>query len=238
MHPAIAKALRALHEQIIPRPEWIHGSDGIAWGLLLFVACGLAGLVASRRWPLILAGGSAFFYFLVMDRTLSSNFFRIYLVVFPVLFFGIAATAESLWNGRSRRWLAILLLASTLLGGAPLLRPAPMVPLEAVTPPSGFLDGDRYLVDSAFFHPESLIYRHPDKSFIGLPIDSDQLDAFLAAYPAYGEVLWHDRSIQTEVDDEVNRRARLRGVRESVNGHGVRYRIVSLEPDDAAPGTD
>jgi hypothetical protein len=233
MHPAIAEGLRRLHEQVIPRPEWIHGTDGIAWGLLLFVACGLAGTVASRRWPLILAAGSAFFYFLLMDRSLSSHYFRIYLVVFPVLFFGIAATAESLWDRRSRRWLAIALVALPLLGGSPLLRPAPMLPLEAVNPAPGFLDGDRYLVNSAFFHPESLIYRHPDKSFIGLPIDSDQLDAFLAAYPTYGQVLWHDRGIQAEVDQEVNRRADLRGVRESINAYGVRYRIVPLGPTAA-----
>ena len=230
MHPAIAEGLRRVHEQVIPRPEWIHGTDGIAWGLMLFVACGLAGLVASRRWPLILAGGSAFFYFLVMDRSLSAHYFRIYLVVFPVLFFGIALTAQRLWNRGSGRWLSIVFVALPLLGGAPLLRPAPMVPLEAVNPPPGFLEGDRYLVDSAFFHPESLIYRHPDKTFIGLPIDSEQLDAFLAAYPSYDEVLWHDRSIQTEVDIEVTRRAYLRGVRESVNAHGVRYRIVPLDP--------
>jgi hypothetical protein len=230
IHPAIADGLRRLHEQIIPRPEWIYGSDGFAWGLLLFVACGLAGLTFSRRWPLILAVGSAFFYFLILDRSLSSNYFRIYLVVFPGLFFGIAATAQRLWEDHGfRRWLAFVLVALALLGAAPLLRPAPMVPLEAMNPAPGFLEGDRYLVNSAFFHPESLIYRHPDKSFIGLPIESDQLDAFLAAYPDYRAVLWHDRSIQAEVDAEVNRRADLRRVRESVNAYGVRYRLIPLD---------
>lgn len=238
MHPAISEALRRVHEQIVPDAQWIRGPDGVAWGLLLFVACGLGGLLASRRWPLILAGGSAFFYFLVLDRSLSSHFFRIYLVVFPVFFFGIALTAQRLWERRSRRWIALALVVAPLLGGASMLRPAPMVPLEAVTPPPGFLDGDRYLVDSAFFHPASLIYRHPEKSFIGLPFYEDQLDAFLEAYPAYERVLWHDRSIQTEVDQELTRRADLRRIREATNEHGVRYRRIILETETAVPNQE
>jgi len=224
MHPALAEGLRRLHEQIIPQPEWIYGPKGIAWGLLLFVTCGVFGMLASRRWPLLLAGGSALFYFLVLDRSLSSNFFRIYLVVFPVFCFGIAETAHRLWGHGRRRWIGLALVGLTLMGGAPLLRPAPMLPLEAVTPPPGFLDGDHYLVNSAFYHPESLIFRHPDKKFIGLPIYPDQLDEFLAHYPSYDRVLWHDISVQDEVREALIQRVETGAVRESVNRYGFGYR--------------
>ena len=235
IHPAVAEGLRRLHEQIIPRPAWVIGPQGVAWGLLLFVICGVVGVLASRQWPLILAGGSAFFYFLVMDRSLSSNFFRIYLVVFPVFCIGTAVTAQRLWNRGGQRWMAIALVGLTLAGGAPLLLPPPMVPLEAVTPAPGFLEGDRFLVNSAFFHPESLIYRYPDKKFLGLPIERDQLDDFLAHYPSYDRVLWHDVSVQPEVGEELIRRTDPRGMRESVNAHGVRYRILTVGSSPTAP---
>ena len=167
-------------------------------------------------------------YFLLFDDSLSSHFFRIHLVVFPAFFIGIALTAQRLWDDGPKRWAALALLALPILSGAPLLRPAPMVPLEAVTPPPGFLDGDRYMVNSSFYHPESLIYRYPNKQFIGLPIDPAQLGEFLGHYPDYREVLWHDFSVQPEVAEDLARRAEASRVRESVNGYGRRYRLLPL----------
>jgi len=231
IHPAVAEALRRLHEQIVPLPEWLYGPQGVSWGLLLFVACGVVGLLASRRWPVVLAGGSAMVYFLLFDHSLSSHFFRIYLVTFPVFFIAIGLTVQRLSVDRRKRWAVVAVVALPLVAGAHLLRPAPMFPVEAFTPEAAFLEDDRYLVNSSFFHPESLIYRYPDKQFIGLPVDTLHLDAFLAHYPAYRTVLWHDFSVQPEVGAEITGRADILGVRESVNAYGRRYRILPLHSD-------
>jgi hypothetical protein len=236
MHPAIAEGLRRLHEQIIPYPEWIRGPDGIAWGLLAFMICGMVGLIVSRSWAAMLAGGSAILYFSFFDRSMSAHFFRIYLVVVPTFWIGLALTADRLWRDRRSRAIGLVLLVVAVLGGSVLLVPAPMLPLEGVTPSPAFVEGDRYLVNSGFFHPESLIYRYPDKRFIGVPIDAAQLDDFLRDYPDYDRVLWHDRGIQPEVGAELFRRADLSTVAESVNPYGVRYRSATLESAPKSPG--
>src|SRR5262249_31702182 len=65
LHPAVAEALRRLHQLIIPTPEWLHGE------MLLFMLCGAACVLASLRWYLMLPGVLGLIYLGFLDRTLS-----------------------------------------------------------------------------------------------------------------------------------------------------------------------
>ena len=230
LQPGIAEALRRLHRQIIPWPEWLRTPGGdVAWGLLLFVLCSVAAILASRRLALGLAAASAMVYFLAFDRSLSSNFFRLYLVSFPPFFLATGLVAARLWRSRVR-WTAIVPPAALLLSGAGLLVTPPAAPpLDAVTPPPGFLTSPAYLVNSGFYHPESLVYRFPGVRFAGLPLDATQLEQFLNDNPSYRLVLWHDFSVQDEIRDALSGSGRVRGVRAARNPYGRIYEELSLE---------
>jgi len=230
LHPAVQEGLRRLHEQVVPWPEWILDPGGVAWGLLVFVLCGTGAVIVCRRWHVVLAGGSGLFYFLVLDGSLSSNFFRIYLVLFPSFFVALALLAERLWRARlvRGRWLAAALVAVALLSGAGRLRPPRILPLEAVTPPEELLTEDAYLVNSGVYHPESLIYRFPQKSFIGLPLTPDRLEAFLEQFPRYRTVLWHELSVQDGLKELFENDDRYRRLDSAWNGHGHSYRTFGM----------
>ena len=209
MHPTLSVALRRLHEQIVPWPEWIRDASGIRIDLILFVLLGVAGVLLSRRRILIAVVGLTLGYFLLLDRSLSSNFFRIYLCVFPVLFWGIAVAAARL--GRRGVVIASAPVAAVILAGAAMLNPPPAIPIEAVTPPERLLTDDRYLVNSGFYHPETLIYRFPERRFIGLPLEPEALSEFRRHFPDYEAILWHDFSVQDALKNALD--AGLEGYR-------------------------
>jgi hypothetical protein len=76
------------------------------------------------------------------------------------------------------------------------------------------------MVNSGFYHPESLAYRYPDKKFIGMPLDPGEFDDFARHYPDYSTILWHKRfSVQNDL---------LRYLTES-----GRYRIAETVRNDA-----
>ncbi len=235
LHPAVQEGLRRLHEQTVPLPEWIASQGRPAWGLLTFMLCGFLGLLLARRASLVLCAASAVGYFLLFDHSMSSHFFRIYLVVFPAFFLALAVSVNRLreslprWGGRIAAALAVLML----LAGARQLEPGPMVPLEAVTPPENLLRADSYAVNSGFYHPESLIYRFPDKRFIGLPLLPEQYDEFRRARGEDPEVLWQPFSVQDELKAAIERDPRYRRAEAARNGHGRLYLVYSATP---APG--
>jgi hypothetical protein len=95
--------------------------------------------------------------------------------------------------------LGVLLVVVMLMTGIPDMRSPRMFPLGMVTAPPELLTGDRYMVNSTFFHPESLAYRFPDKRFIGMPLFPEQFEAFRLQFPEYRTVLWHDFGVQDEL---------------------------------------
>jgi hypothetical protein len=230
MHPTVTEGLRRLHLKIAPYPVWYRNAEGIAWEPLLFVLTLLAGVILSRRIELILAG-AATALLVFSDPTQSSNFFRVTLALFPVFFAGAALAVERLSRvvvGKSRvgSLTAAGLVAFVIVLGAGHMRPAAMFPLEAATPPPEILTEEAYLVNSAFFHPESLIRRFPGKRFVGLPLEPAQVDDFLEAFPGYRTVLWHDYSIQDEV---LTYLVDVRGyevVRRGANAWGRTYAVL------------
>lgn len=235
MHPAVQEGLRRLHAQIAPVPEWISGPAGIAWGPLLFVIGGTACLLACRRWYLVVASVTTMAYFLLLDRSHSSNFFRIWLGLFPVFFAaaGVVSTRLRHLKGRmgpAASWAVVLAL---LACGAGSLRPIPMYPIEMVTPPPGLLQESAYLVNSGFYQPESLIWRYPGKRFVGLPLDPEQVDDFRSRFPGFDSVLWHDFSVQDPVLQYLlGPSGGFEIARSGTNPYGRRY--LALRPRDAA----
>jgi hypothetical protein len=229
-NPSIREALRRLHEKTIPLPEWIvRPEGGPAFGLLLFVTVGLLGVLLSRRWPLVLASATALFYFTVMDRTLSANYFRIHLPLFPVYFLGLALALQTAWDRPRRRALLAAAVVAMLAAGASRLAPPPPIPLDAVTPPDRLLTEPRYLVNSASYQPESLIYAFPRRSFIGMPLSPEDLGPFLESFPEYRTILWHEFTVQPELRDAIVGDAdRFSLVARGFNRHGVLYEIYRI----------
>lgn len=234
-HPAISQGLRRLHEQIVPDPNWIRDAGGFHLDTVLFMAAGTCALVLSRSAALLLAGLAPIAYFLLFDETLSSHFFRIYVASFPVFFLG-AGLALARWDPRPP-WRAAAAAALVVVlftwTGYRLYTPPPYSPLAVVTPPAGLLSEDRYMVNSAFYHPESLVFRFPDKHFIGLPLDPAQLPDFLRQFPEYRAVLWHSISVQQPVLEALLG-AGYRVTGEARSQGGLHYRVLEAPAQAAA----
>jgi len=231
-HPDIAAALLELHSQILPLPDWIGNAEGLRWGPLLFMISGCGCVLMSGRLPIVLAGFGSVGYLLFFDATHSSNFFRLYLPVFPVFSIAVALTAQRIWRGphRHARHFAAGLVAIYLASGAPYLSPSSAQPLELVTPPPDLLRESRYLVNSGFYQPESLIYRFPDRHFIGMPHNPEYLQAFRQAYPQYEYVLWHHSFSEQPAILQKMIEGGARPLRSAQNGYGHAYTVFRLPP--------
>ena len=236
MHPAVREGLSRLHAHLVPVPLWFRGPDGISWGPLLFLLLAAGCLVASRRRELALAGFTAAGAFLFLDRSFSSNFFRVWLGVFPVLIAAVAIAADRLRSrgggGRSRvpALLAGGLVALVVACGVGELLPQAMYPIEAVTPPPELLAEDAYLVNSGFYHPEAAAWRYPDKRFVGLPLDPGEVDGFLRAFPGYRAVLWHTGGVQDDVARSLVETKGYAVVRKAANAAGLGYAVLMPRP--------
>ena len=231
MHPAVREGLSRLHAQLVPVPVWFRGPDGISWGPLMFLLLAAGCLIASRRRELALAGFASAGAFLFLDRSLSANFFRVWLGVFPVLIAAIAIAADRLRSradGSSRvpALVAGGLVALVIACGIGELLPQAMYPIEAVTPPPGLLTEDAYLVNSGFYHPEALAWRYPDKRFVGLPLVPGEVDDFLRAFPGYRAVLWHTGGVQDEVARYLIETKGYAVVRRAANTAGLGYAVL------------
>ncbi len=227
LHPAVSEGLRRLHEIVVPSPEWTR-----SWWLVVFVATGTLCALACRRLWVALTVAGTLFYFLVLDSGMSSNFFRIYLVLFPAFAYGVALAGERIpgWRAAGPGLAVVLVLA-----GAPMFMPPQAVPQEMVSPPSGMLEDELYLVNSGFFHPESLIRQFPDIRFQGLPIDGEQLEDYLAAYPQARKVLWHSFSVQDGVLETLIGRPGTLQLKTGLNSFDRRYTVLSLDTPSGSP---
>ena len=231
-HPAIREALRTLHEQIVATPEWIVDPSGIRWGRLAFMALGVGTVIWVRRIELIAGAAAIALYFLFLEGTLSANFFRLWLPLFPLFAIAVGVAAGRSWAGgvAGRRTIAGGLLLLPLLAVAPELRPVRMLPLEMLRAPEDLLgDETRFLVNSGFYHPESLIWAHRDREFAGLPLDPAQLESFRTSYPEWTTILWHDFSVQDRLADALTRDGwAVQGA--GHNAYGRRYVVLRRGP--------
>lgn len=226
-HPDVAEALSRLHAMIVPLPEWIQGPDGWRPDLILFMALATAVVLAARRLDLIAAFAGALVYFLVLDDTGSANFFRIYLPVMVPVVLAAGSLVARAWPSAERapRRAALAICAGLALLGARYLSPQPMVTLAAVNPPPALIRGVPSLfVNSAYYHPESVMYAHPDVRILGLPLRPEELAGFLEAYPGVDGVLWHGVSVQEGVVEELGRLG-WREVGRARNDAGHLYRL-------------
>jgi len=226
MHPSVQGGLRRLHDLVVPYPEWLVHSGAANWPAIGFLGVGLVCVLLARRPALACAALVPVAYFLWLDRSLSANFFRIYLPVLPPLFLAVGIVAARLASRGRRLWLAGVVISIPVLGGAPLLVPQAIGALEDLTPPPEILSERAYLVPSGRFHPESLVWRFPERRFVGLPLDPADLAEFLAAYPEYRSVLLHDLTIQPEVERVLLADPAWRLVRAAPNRAGHLYRVL------------
>jgi hypothetical protein len=225
LHPSVARATRALYEVTHARPEWLFLGERVRVEMLTALALAAACVVASRRLGLALAALASLLAF-ALDPTLSARFLRIWLGLFPVLFAGVAIAAARLARaGAAGRAVAAALVLAPLAAGAPELRPRPAEPLEAATPPPELLARTHYLVNSGFYHPESLIYRYPERRFLGMPLEPERFAEFHALHPEYRAILWHGYNVQRELLDHLRASDRWRAVARERNAAGYAYRV-------------
>jgi hypothetical protein len=225
-HPAVTEALHALHAQVVPHFEWLAGPSGARPASVAFMASGFAALALARNPWLAASGLLSAGYLVFFDRTLSSHYFRVWLGVFPVFCLAAAELVRRAFARPSRveRAGALVLLAGLVLGGAGWLRPAAEIPLAEVTPPEELLRDDAYCVTSGFY-PESLMYRFPEKRFLGLPLRAREFEAFIAVYPECRVVLTKNIGVQGELLDYLLRSGfRVDGA--STNAYGVHWSVL------------
>ena len=232
LHPAVAAATKTLYERTRPVPFDLLEGGHVVWGNAFFLVAGVLGIALSRRWTLALAGVVPLVFFTVFDHTLSSNFFRHDLAVFPAFFLGIVLAARrfAAHPGRGRPLVVPGVVAAVVVSGARYLRPRPVVPVEAVTPPASLVEHDRYMVNGGFYHPESLAYRFPDKRFIGLPLTPDEFDDFAGQFPEYSEILWHKQfSVQDALLHFLLDTGRYRVEKSVRNEAGAPYLLLTAQ---------
>jgi hypothetical protein len=220
LHPDISEGLRRLHEIVVPLPQWAR-----SWSLVVFMMLGTASVAVARRAWLALTVMATLIYFLFFDTTMTSNHFRVYVVLFPVFAYAVALAADRL---RRNRWLGLLLAAAFVLAGATSFKPPQMVPVDMTAPPEGMIGNQTYLVNSGFYHPEALVRRFPESRFLGLPIQADQVEAFLSVYPSVETVLWHGFSIQDEVKSALLARKGTSLIKSGHNRFDYPYEVYAL----------
>lgn len=235
LHPDIASGLRRLHQHTMPLPEWIQRPDGIAWELMLLMLCGAAALALCRSKLLIATAAAMLGSYALLDRTLSSNFFRIYLPLMPIFFIAVGRLAAGPPRQRKIAW---SLTALILIGGARSYRSPHMPDLEAATPPAELLQEEAYMVASGFFHPDSLVYRFPEKRFIGMPLDAERFEEFRAHFPEYRTIVWHEFSVQNELRRYLLTSGRYVVIRQGTNPAGRRYSILRARAEGGAANGD
>jgi hypothetical protein len=230
-HPTVKAALTALHRLTVPSPDWLLTSDGVQWGSALFMLAGAVALVLSRKRILGVVGALSLIYMALLDPTRTGNFFRIYAGLFPLMFAALAELAGRLavLGGARRRWAPGAVAAAVIFCGLTYLIPAGMVPLEGVTPPPGLLQADGYMVNSGFYHPESLCYAYPGRRFIGLPLRPEEFDAFRKSFPGYRFIMWHDFSVQDDLAKFLIETQRVVPRGSAVNALGRKYDVWELK---------
>jgi hypothetical protein len=237
LHPSVAAATRLLYRHTHALPEWLWADGRLRWELLAALVAMLAAVAASRRLELALAALASLVYFVALDATLSARFFRIWLGVFPVLLAGTALAAARLARrGAAGRAAAAALVLAALAAGAPDLRPREAERLENATPPPELLAGSHYLVQSGYFHPESLLYRYPERHFVGMPLEPERFAAFAALYPEYRGIVWHGWNVQRDLLEALRASGRWHVARRGTSASGYAYRIWELRGPEA-PGS-
>ena len=194
LEPVVRGSLRLLHSTIMPKPEWFSQGGIIRWDTILFMVFGVVAVIAVKRLFWIVAVLVGLGYLLFLDRSLSANYFRIALGLFPIFFLSLGELADRVREAKSIRfrWYYAGFIGFALLSGARLFAPPPMPELGRMLPPPEILAEKAYMVNSGYYNPECLMARYPDKRFIGLPARPEEFDRFRSLYPDYRAIVWHE----------------------------------------------
>jgi hypothetical protein len=236
LHPSVAAATRELYLRAAALPYDFTSRGPAAAGNVVFVVIATMCVLATMRPWLIAATVMPMAYFLLFDSTLSTNFYRHHLAVFPSLFIGVAVISSWLAAGaRNLPPMAVLgwpgLVLTLILSGVTYLTPIEMPTLAMVTPTPAALTGDHYMVNSGLYHPESLINRYPDKHFIGMPYEPEEFDAFAQRYPAFTRILWRrEFSVQDRLLSGLVESGRYRIAGQVASETGLAYLVLEKQP--------
>jgi hypothetical protein len=99
-------------------------------------------------------------------------------------------------------------------------------PIEVVLPPAALLTEEAYMVNSSFYHPESLVFAFPEKTFIGMPLDAARFEDFERSFPGFDTILWHDFGVQDELRQQLIGSGRFRIADTAINSHGRTYTVL------------
>lgn len=231
LNPAVTESLRQLHSSIMPSPEWFSLGGFIRWDTILFMVFAVIAVIASRRLFWIAGTVVGLTYILFLDRSLSANYFRISLGLFPIFFLSFGALADRGRAAKSARfrWYYAAFVGFALIAGARLFAPPPMPELGRMLPPPEVLTEKAYMVNSGYYHPECLLARYPDKRFIGLPPKPEEFERFRSLYPEYRAIVWHEEfSVQDGVLRYLLDSGLYRVTSRWASDYGVHYMV--LEP--------
>lgn len=234
LHPDVRDGLRRLHEQILPAPQWWSEGGELQAASIALMALAALAFALCRRLPLAAFGLGSLAYYLWLDATWSSHFFRIYVGWFPPAILAAALTCRAAFGEEGahlRRWALAAVLALLVALGSDRLRPAPPLDLERLTPAPELLDGaDRFLANSGYHQPESLMARYPDRVFLGMPLRIEDAPGFLAAYPAFRDQVWQGFNVQEPVLEWMQTEGGCRAVARGRSATGVEYLRLRCSP--------
>jgi hypothetical protein len=236
LHPSVVKANRMLYEIIVPLPQWLFSDDRFRWEFIFFFVISFTCVLFSRNFFLFLSVCITVFYFLFFDETLSAHFLRNWIGLFPLLFIGCAVYLSSLSHKSvvfRRIYIPFLVAALLFCGIFELIPRMRIPPLEAVNPPEELLQDDYFMVNSGLYNPESLCYRYPSKSFIGMPFSPERFDEFQNHYPAYRLIVWRESfNIQHDLYEFLVNSGQYVEVSRKKNVYGLEYLLLKLiEPE-------
>ena len=230
LNKTVEVAISELHKSIFKYPEWFINERKIQFGTISFILLSLVSVVYTKRIYFYFAGILPFIYFTFFDNTLSGYFFRIYLPLFPIYFISIALSVNKLFNrSTNKKFFIFAVSLMVFASGCPYLFPRDITVLKNLTPPDQFINKKYYMVNSGYFHPENLIYKYPDKKFIGMPLNYSDFDNFTKNFPKYKNILWHiEFSIQDNLLIWLIQSKKYKVIKYETNNAGLEY--VLLEP--------
>lgn len=227
--PTIAKANCMLYEAILPLPQWLYSGERIRFEIILFFIVSISCIFYARKFFLTVSVVFTVGYFLLVDKTLSSHFFRNWIGLFPLLFLGCAISISRLGkiSFKLQSICGAMMVVGLLACGIPELTPERMIPIEVTIPPEKMLKSDYYMVNSGFYHPANLCYRYPSKHFIGMPFSAERFEDFQINYPSYRLLIWRKSyNIQQNLLDYIQSSCNYNEILCEPNLYGVDYCLL------------
>jgi hypothetical protein len=87
------------------------------------------------------------------------------------------------------------------------------------------------MVNSGFYHPEILVYRFPEKRFIGMPLQVAHFEEFRQHFPEYKAIIWHGFNVQTDLFKYLKQSDEYSPTEQGSSSSGYPYLVVRAHGD-------